>query len=234
MALVGVTAALEQVEPLRDPLEQLLGAEQLEPCGGQLDGEREPIEAADQLVHRGRVADIGPDSLRPFDEQRDGISLVHRRQVELGLAGDAQRLAARHQEAKSRSGREQLRNGARCVREQLLQVVEDDMGSLLTDPRRDRGGACTRGAQALGDQGHDHCYVANGCERNEDRAPVRLFGQEPGELDRKPRLARAAGTDDRQQARVAVEPDGGSLEELALAPEEASRRGGKVNSPRRL
>ena len=58
MALVGIAAALEEVEPLPDPLEQLLGAEQLHPRGGELDREREPVEAADQLVDGGRVADV--------------------------------------------------------------------------------------------------------------------------------------------------------------------------------
>ena len=53
VALVGVAAALEQVEPLRDPLEQLLGAEELDARGGELDREREAVEAADQLVHGG-------------------------------------------------------------------------------------------------------------------------------------------------------------------------------------
>ena len=47
VARVGVAAALEQVEPLRDPLEQLLGAEELDACRGQLDREREPIKTAD-------------------------------------------------------------------------------------------------------------------------------------------------------------------------------------------
>jgi hypothetical protein len=37
----------------------------------------------------------------------------------------------------------------------VLQVVEDDVDSLLTDPRGDRGGTVAGGAQALGDQGHD-------------------------------------------------------------------------------
>jgi len=103
-------------------------------------------------VHRERVSDVGPDSLRPLDEQPDSVTLVHRRQVELGFTCYPQRLAARHQEVKSRSGREQLRNRARCVREQLLEVVEDDVGSLLTDPRRDRGGTVAGGAEALADQ----------------------------------------------------------------------------------
>ena len=50
MTLVCVAAALEQVEPLPDPLEQLLGAEELDPGSGELDREREAVEAADQLV----------------------------------------------------------------------------------------------------------------------------------------------------------------------------------------
>ena len=44
------------------------------------------------------------------------------------------------------------------------------MGSLLTDPRRDRGGIVAGGAQALGDQRHDQCCGANGGERHEHRA----------------------------------------------------------------
>ena len=70
---------------------------------------------------------------------------------------------------------------------------------LLTKPRCDRGGGVAGGAESLGDQGHDQRCVADGGERHEHRAAVRLLGQEPGQLDREPRLARAAGTDDRQQ-----------------------------------
>jgi hypothetical protein len=85
VALVCVTAALEQIEALRDPLEQLRGLEKLDPRRCQLNREREPVEAADQLVHRGRVGGIGSDGPRPLDEQRDGIALAHRRQVELAF-----------------------------------------------------------------------------------------------------------------------------------------------------
>jgi hypothetical protein len=233
VALVGVAAALEQVEPLRDPLEQLLGAKELDACGGQLDREREPIKTADQLVHRVRVTDIGPDSLRPLDEQRDSVTLVHRRQVELGLTRYPQRLTARRHDPKRRGGSKQLGERPGCVGEELLQVVEDDVGSVLADPRRDGGGIVAGGTESLGDQRHDECCGANGGERYEDRATVRLLRKESGKLDREPCLTRAAGADDRQQARVAVEPHGSRLEELALAPEEVSRRGGKFDGARR-
>ena len=230
VALVCIAASLEQIEPLRDPLEQLLGAEELDTCRGQLDRKREAVEAANQLVHRGRVSGIGADGPRPLDEQRDGIVLAHGRQVELAFTGDPERLAARCHDPKSRHGGEQVGERPGCVGQELLEVVEDDVGSLLTDPRRDRGRIVAGSAQPLGDQRHDQCCGANGGERNEHRAPVRLLRQEPGKLDREPRLARAAGTDDRQHARLAVEPQGGRIEELALAPEELSRRGRKVKS----
>jgi hypothetical protein len=41
VALVGVATALEQIESLRDALQQLRGAEQLDTRRGELDRERE-------------------------------------------------------------------------------------------------------------------------------------------------------------------------------------------------
>ena len=58
VAFVGVATALEKVEPLPDPLEELLRAEQLDPRGGELDRERQTVEAADQLAHGRRVTDV--------------------------------------------------------------------------------------------------------------------------------------------------------------------------------
>ena len=153
VALVGVAAALEQVEPLPDPLEQLLGAEELDPCRGQLDREREPVQAAHQLAHRVRVTDIGPDGLRALDEQRDGVTLIHRRQVELGLTCYPQRLTARRHDPKRRGRSKQLGERPGRLGQELLQVVEEDVGSLLSDPRRDRGAIVAGRAQAVGDQG---------------------------------------------------------------------------------
>ena len=69
VAFVGVPAALEEVEALPDPLEQLLRAEQLHPRGGELDRERKAVEAADQLVDGGGVTDVGADRLRALEEQ---------------------------------------------------------------------------------------------------------------------------------------------------------------------
>src|SRR4051794_30058815 len=152
VTLVGIAAALEQVEPLRDSLEQLLRAEELDACRGELDCEREAVETADQLVHRVRVTDVGTDSLRPLDEQRDSVTLVHRRQVELGLARYPQRLTARRHDPKRRGSSKQPGERPGCIREQLPEVAGDDVRSLLPDPRRDRGGTVAGRAEALADQ----------------------------------------------------------------------------------
>ena len=50
VALVCIAASLSRVEPLTDPLEELLRAEELDPCGGELDRERKTVETTDQLV----------------------------------------------------------------------------------------------------------------------------------------------------------------------------------------
>jgi hypothetical protein len=159
--------------------------------------------------------------------------IVHGRQVELGLTGDAKRLAARRHDPKGRGGSKQLGERPGGVGQELLQVVEEDMGSLLADARRDRGGIVGGSAQARGDQGQHQRCVADGGERYEHRGAVRLFGQEPGELDRESRLAGATGTDDREHPRLTVEPLRGGLEQLALAAEEPRGRSGKVDGPRR-
>ena len=147
VALVGITAALEEVEPLPDPLEQLLRAEQLDPRGGELDREREPVEAADQLVDGGRVTDVGADCLRALEEQRDGVGLDHRRQVELDLAGDPQRLPARRDDPERGRGREQLGDRPGRIGQQLLEVVEDDVRLLVAEAGRDRVGRVAGGAE---------------------------------------------------------------------------------------
>ena len=185
-------------------------------------------------MHRGGVNGVGADGSRPRDEQRDGIVLAHGRQVELAFTGDPERLAARCHDPKSRRGGEQVGERPGGPGQQLLEVVEDDMGSLLADPRRDRGGTCPGGGQTLGDQLHDQRGLANGSKRYEDRSTICLLAQESGKFDRKPCLPRAARANDRHQAWVVIEPEGGGLEQLALASEKPRRWSRQVDCAERL
>ena len=90
LAGIRVAAAFEQVEPLREALEDLRRRERLRSRGGELDGERERVEAGAQLGDLG-----GGLELRALAEEGDGFGLGERGHCVLDLAGDAQELAAR-------------------------------------------------------------------------------------------------------------------------------------------
>ena len=83
-----------------------------------------------------------------------------------------------------------------------------------------------------GDEGNDQRRIPNGGERDEDRASVGLVGQESRQLDRESRLAGASRADDREQPGIALEPERGGVEELALAAEKVRRRSGEVDGTR--
>ena len=170
-----------------------------------------------QLAHRRRVADVGPDGLGALDEERDGVGLVHRRQVELALAGDAQRLAARRDDPQAGAAASSSASG-RPRRAAAARGCRGGRGSASspTPASRSRAASSPEAPRRSAISGTTSAASRTGRERHEDRAAVGLVGQEPGELEREPRLARAAGTDDRQQPRVAIEP-------AALAASKSSR-----------
>ena len=158
-----------------------------------------------------------------------GVALDHRRQVELGLAGDSQRLPAGRDDPERGRGREQLGDRPGRVGQQLLEVVEHHMGLLVAEAGGDRGGRVSRGAEVRGDQRNDQRRIPNRGQRDEDGPAVRLVGQESRQLDREPCLAGAAGADDGEKPRVALEPQRCRVEELALAAEKVRRGSGEVD-----
>ncbi len=87
LALGGVAGTARQDGERRvEPLEEPLGREQLRPRRGQLDREREAVEAAADLLH-GRVgSDLAPDGVGALDEQRGGLLLRKRLEPVLVLA----------------------------------------------------------------------------------------------------------------------------------------------------
>jgi hypothetical protein len=89
-------AAGQQRQPLLQPGEEGGGRQDLDPGGGELDGQRQPVEpAADVGDGRGvglREGEVGPDRLRAVDEEADGLDRPQLRQrlVRTGV-GDRQR-----------------------------------------------------------------------------------------------------------------------------------------------
>ena len=153
----------------------------------------------------------------------------HRRQVVLELAGDPERLAARHDETEQRSRCQELGERPGDCRQELFEVVEDEMSLVLADARRNRSSGVLGGAEVLGDQRNDEGRIADGGERYEDRPAVGLLREESSQLDREARLAGAARADDRERSRIVVEPHRRRLDELPLAAEEVRRRRGKLD-----
>ena len=94
-------AGRQQVELVLEPGEDRVGRQELDPGGGQLDGERHAVEAgADRGDRRGvLVGDREPrlDRDRPLDEQADGLVLAEGGEVHdaASSAGQAQPLERR-------------------------------------------------------------------------------------------------------------------------------------------
>ena len=97
MPLVDVARALQQVEALAQPSEEGGRREELRARGGELEREWKTVEARTEVRDRGVLSEVGPDSMRSFEEERHRLVLGEWREVELDLPLDAKRLAARRQ-----------------------------------------------------------------------------------------------------------------------------------------
>ena len=142
LARVGVAAALEEVEPLREALEDLPRRERLRARGGELDRERQVVEARAELGDL--VARLEPGALA---EERDGLGRGERRHRVLDLALDAQELAAGDEQRQVGAGAEQRRELGRRL-DHLLEVVEQEEQLALADVL----GEAVLGAERLGDR----------------------------------------------------------------------------------
>ncbi|MPM71045.1 hypothetical protein SDC9_118008 [bioreactor metagenome] len=91
--------ALEQREPLVQPVQQVTDAEGAQPDGGQLDRQRHPVQMGAQLDHLGAVVgaddQVGAGPVGPVDEQPDRLGLPDRVQVGAGV-GHLQRRDDQH------------------------------------------------------------------------------------------------------------------------------------------
>lgn len=70
MAVVGIAGAAEQIEPVTQPFEELLGREQLRTCGGELEREGESVEPLAELVQRRGSLELGAARVCPLEKER--------------------------------------------------------------------------------------------------------------------------------------------------------------------
>ena len=183
-------------------------------------------ELGDVLVER----KIRAHRVRAFHEQRNRLRSRKRGQIQLRLALDAQRLATRRQQPQPRRGRHELPEWPRGVREQVLEVVADDVRASLTDPGSDRLDVGRPRAEPVCDRREHEVGIAKRRERAEDGPAVRFLGEEAGELQGEARLSGSARAEDRERPWVALVHERHGLEQLALASQEAGRGGRQVDA----
>ena len=88
------------------------------------------------------------------------------------------------------------------------------------------------GAEPVGDRRQYERRIPERCERNEDRSSFCVVAEQTRQLDREPRLAGAARTDDREDPRISLVHQRDGVEQLLLAAEERRRRSRKVDASR--
>ncbi len=144
----------EELEAAPQPVSQLLGREQLQPRGRQLDRERQAVQACGDVRYRGGVL-VGQDKARPrfagaLEEQADGLGRRGGLGRDLGrgdrgkgergdgqevLAADPERLSARHQNLELGAPLQQVRETLGCLHD-LFEVVEQEQHPLPLEPLR--------------------------------------------------------------------------------------------------
>ena len=157
------------------------GRERLRAGGGELDGERERVEAAAELGDLVARLELGA-----LAEEGDGLRLRERWDRVLDLALHAQELAARDEESEVGAA---LKEGGELGGglDHLLQVVEEEQQLALADVL----GEAVLCAEGLGDRLRDERGVAQGGEPDPEDACLVLRDECGSRLEREPGLARA-------------------------------------------
>ncbi len=192
----------QQAEPLVEPRDDLGRRHRARAAGRELDRQRQAVQPPAQLADCGEVDD-SVRRPRAVDEQVDGAARLEAAEAQHLLAVDAQRGAAGGEDVQVGAAGEQLLDGAGRAVDHVLAVVEHEEAAVAV-------------AQHVGDRAGDVGVVRH----RRQLAPPRIRAP-AGQLERQPRLARAAGAGDRHQRRLGGEPLG--VREVLLAPEEAAR-----------
>ena len=109
LALRGVPrAAGEQGERVLEALEQALRIQELCAGGGELDGERKPVQAPADRSNAPAGLHLPPDRARPLDEELDRVRVGERLERVLALSRHSQRRTARNEQAQAGRAGKQL------------------------------------------------------------------------------------------------------------------------------
>ena len=216
----------EQPEPVVEAGLDLLGGEGPEPGGGQLEGERDAVEAGAHGPHRrlagGVQGEPRADRARPFHEQSHGVVGGQGRHLPDGLPRQAEWLAAGCQHRHLRAGPQQGGRDLGRPLPHVLAVVQADQGAAVRQGHRHRPQRATDGLhQHPGGRGDDLGDVGGLGDRPQldppdaVRPPPGLVGDD---LRGQARLAHAADAGQGHQPPVREDP--ADARALGLTPDE--------------
>ena len=242
----------EQPEHVVEPGGDLLGIEDAGPRGGQLDGQREPVEPlADVRDRHGVVVpqlERRPHRLGPLDEQADrlargrhragdglaGLRERERRHQPGALAAAPERLAARGHDAEPWAANEQRLRQAGARLDQMLAVVEHEQRIPIAQrleqgvPRR--ADAVAAHAQRVGHVVRHELGIRKWGELHPRDSVRVLRAQAGGHLEGETGLAAAARAGEREEPRTLEQLLHGRR--LALAADKRSELGGRRRARR--
>ena len=219
----------QQREPLVEPPQHRRRRQQANARRGELDRERQSVEARADLRGGGRVfvpgLPAGSCLARALGEELHGSRGLERRHRVLPLGPHAQRRAARDEHLRPGGARHQ-RADLRRGRQHLLEVVEHEQRPLLGELAREALGIGIARAEPLGDRGQDETGVRDRLQLDEERAAREVLGCGGGGRQREPRLAGAAGARQRDEPDVGIREQRLHRLELGFAADELGRRAG--------
>ena len=237
LARIRVPAPGEQVEPLAEPVEQLVRREDRGSRCGEFQREREVVEPLAERGHGRRRGEGRIERAGARSEQFDAVAPVERRHGPDVLALELESLAARHEHLDT--FRAAQGSDVCCDRgEEVLRVVEEQEPPRPGEPLDERFGERARRLRPNVERVRDRLQHGPRVTEGRQRHPRRPVGERLGRLGRRLQrqacLARAAGAGQRHEADVVARDERRDLAELLYAPEERRRRDREVRPVERL
>ncbi len=216
----------EQGEAVPQPRQHCRGREDRAPCRGQLDRQRQAVQAAADLPNDPKLLASGRkvrlDPVCPLDEQPDrgvlGQIDARSLDVEVGhrerwhgedlLPADVERAPTGYQNPQPRTSAEQVAH-RRGRGDDLLEVVEQQEDGLVLEVGRERLGERTsanrREAQPLAHRGEDEVGIREWSEGDEEHSVGEHWTGLTRNLHRETGFAGARWAGQRQQSRCRQE-----------------------------
>ncbi len=216
------------------------GAHHPDPRRGELDGQRDAVEAIDDPGDRGQFVvarvEVRTCAVSALHEQLDARIPIERGNAPRRLPRDTQSFAARGQDAERRASPQQLVDEWPHATEYVLAVVEHDQTVEL--PQRlgegvdDRPPELLAKAEHLGELGGDALRITDRCQLDTPHPVGRSIELGPPHLVRQPGLPATSRSRDRQQSLLTDLRS--ERDDFGRAPDETRQRQRQVGPAREI